>query len=518
MLARSAVSDGSATSYDVPSSNADLTQVRPAESSVARLRTRASLADKQAHRHGRAYRRRVVTADAVVLLVTGAAAELLTRLITGFSGSALPVAGWWVGLAAAWMVTLTAVRSRDMALAGVGAEEYRRVFAASAMVLGLFALADVMLEATVSRTHLAIAFTLGVVGILTGRHLLRKDLRKRRSRGDYVTRVLVLGKREAAQIVCQSFARAPDAGYRVVGLCVPDFDGEFGEEVLTDNGLVPIIGDDTVVKAALRFTGADALAVAAAEHLGHENMRRLAWRMQSLNTELLVIPGVTDIAGHRLRMLPIDNLPLLRIDAPPLHDGTSMHAKRLLDLALGTAGLIAAAPVIALAALLVRLEDGGPAFFRQERVGMRGRHFKILKLRTMRQGGEPAVDSPAAGGPAVFNAKAGGVRITRVGRFLRATSLDELPQLLNVLGGSMSLVGPRPLVVGEAESVEHFLARRALVKPGMTGLWQVSGRSDVTDDERVRLDHSYVDNWSVAQDLMIIWRTVRAVVKREGAY
>ncbi|MCK0176872.1 sugar transferase [Mycolicibacterium sp. F2034L] len=460
----------------------------------------------------------MVAVDAVILLVAGTVADLITRFADGTAGpfsprDLLP----WCALAAAWMLALSVVRSRDMSLAGIGAEEYRRVLTASGVVLGIAALTDVMLMTTVSRLHLGLAFVLGVAGLLTGRHLLRTDLRRRRRRGDYVTRVVVLGSADSAQLISQSFARQPDAGYEVVGLCVPGFTGEFGDEVLTPTGVVPVIGDDTVVKAALRYTGADALAVAAAEQLGHENMRTLAWRMESMHIELLVVPGVTDVAGHRLRMLPVDNLPLFRIDAPPLHDGSSMHAKRALDLILGTAGLIVAAPVIALAALAVRLDDGGPPFFRQQRVGLGGRSFWMVKLRTMK----PTPDAPAAPGRggAVFNGKAGDdARITRVGKFLRATSLDELPQLLNVVGGSMSLVGPRPLVVGEAESVEHFLARRALVKPGMTGLWQVSGRSDVADSERVRLDHSYVDNWSVAADLMIIWRTVRAVLKRDGAY
>ncbi|WP_422744388.1 sugar transferase [Mycobacterium sp. WMMD1722] len=479
------------------------------------------MARGQAHRHNRAYRRRVLIADALVLVTTGVSAELITRPTGAAALEHAPIVGHllpWLGLVVTWMAALAVVQSRDMSLAGVGAEEYRRVLAASAVVLGLATLTVVMVQATVSRMHLLLAFSLGVVGLLAGRHSLRWDLRRRRRRGECVTRVLVLGKLDAAQLVCQSLARQPDAGFQVVGFCVPGFDGEFGEEVLTPTGLVPIIGDDTVVKAALKYTAADALVVAAAEHLGHENMRTLAWRMQSMNTELLVVPGVTDVAGHRLRMLPIDDLPLLRIDAPPLQDGTSMHAKRVLDLVIGTVGLVAAAPVIALAALAIRLDDRGPAFFKQQRVGLGGRHFEIIKLRTMRQSDDSAPAGPATALPGVFNAKAGDARITRVGRFLRATSIDELPQLVNVLSGSMSLVGPRPLVAGEAGAVEYFLARRALVKPGMTGLWQVSGRSDVSDDERVRLDHSYVDNWSVAQDLMIIWRTVRAVLRREGAY
>jgi lipopolysaccharide/colanic/teichoic acid biosynthesis glycosyltransferase len=182
--------------------------------------------------------------------------------------------------------------------------------------------------------------------------------------------------------------------------------------------------------------------------------------------------------------------------------------------------LMAAMPIILMAAVAIKLDDRGPVLFRQERVGLRGNRFRIFKLRTMVGDADARrdVELVAVTDSGVFFKSACDSRVTRVGRFLRASSIDELPQLFNVLGGSMSVVGPRPLVPGEGESVEDFIERRKLVKPGMTGLWQISGRSDLSEDERIRLDHSYVDNWSCVMDLIIVWRTVRAVLKREGAY
>jgi exopolysaccharide biosynthesis polyprenyl glycosylphosphotransferase len=494
---------------------------RPQDDSLAQLRTRASAAEAQVHHWKRAYRRRVLIADFVVLLVTVSAADILSRFIGEDGAADRPGFNQHTVLSMflviVWMGALGVMRSRDISLVGIGAEEYRRVVSATVWVFGMTAVGTLLVKVEISRVHLGIALVLGLSGLILARHLQRRDLARRRRNGDYVTRVVVLGKLESARVLCESFARSPEAGYRVVGLCVPDFDGEFGREVLMPTGLVPILGDDSVVKSALRFAGADALAVAAAEHLGHQNMKKLAWRMQSMNTELIVVPGVTDVAGHRLRMRPIDNLPLFHIDAPPQHDSPSMFAKRLLDITLGIMAVLAAFPIMIAAGIAIKLEDGGPMFFRQERVGFGGKRFKIIKLRTM---SAAAPSSGQDGKAGVFHGKSASEnpRITRVGGLLRRTSIDELPQLFNVVGGSMSLVGPRPLVVGEAESVEHFVARRALVKPGMTGLWQISGRSDLNDDERVRLDHSYVDNWSVMQDLMIIWRTVRAALQRRGAY
>ena len=180
--------------------------------------------------------------------------------------------------------------------------------------------------------------------------------------------------------------------------------------------------------------------------------------------------------------------------------------KRLIDVALAAAGLAVAAPVMAATAALVYADVGRPLLFRQPRAGLRGRVFEVRKFRTMKDAigrdGRPLPD---------------GERLTRIGRFLRATSLDELPQLINVIRGEMSLVGPRPLPADDGDFLGD-VRRRLLVRPGMTGLWQVSGRSDLSWDEAVRLDLYYVDNWSLAYDLAILWRTVGVVLARKGAY
>ena len=471
-----------------------------------------------------AYHRRVIAVDALVIIAVVTLAQVG---IFGLSPTDHSNEHWnWQGLTAlsvilttSWLIALELQQSRDISLVGVGTEEYRRLVSATVGIFGLVAVSGLLLEVDMSRSYLGIALLLGLIGLVIGRHCLRRRLGRQRLRGEFITRVVVLGKPDSVHVLCESFARAPEAGYRVVGVCIPDYDGEVGDEIMATTGAVPVLGDGNAIESALRLASADALAVAAVEHLGYRNMKKLLWRLESMGTDLIVVPGVTDVAGPRLRMRPIDNLPLFHI-APPHQDGPSALGKRLFDLAFGTVALMVALPIIGLAALAIKLDSDGPVVFRQERVGHRGKRFRLIKLRTMTVDADArkAAERVTVAHTGVFFKSASDSRITRVGRFLRATSIDELPQLLNVLGGSMSMVGPRPLVPGEGESVEDFVERRGHVKPGITGLWQISGRSDVSEEERVRLDHSYVDNWSCVQDLMIVWRTVRAVLKREGAY
>ena len=491
--------------------------------SLDRLLTTAPAAQAQGRQWRHTHRRRILVVDSLILVSAVSIAQIVTFLEP--MANQTEHAGWQrvtlfsAILVTCWLVALGLLQTREISLVGIGTEEYRRVVSATAWVFGLTAVVILVLDAQVSRGHLVTALLFGVSGLIIGRHCVRRYLARRRMHGEFITRVLVLGKPDSVRVLCESFLRSPATGYRVVGACIPDFEGAVGEEVVTPKGVVPVLGGDRSVEAALSMSGADALAVTAVEHVGHRRMRQLAWRLQSMGTDLIVVPGVTDIAGHRLRMSPIDNLPLFHI-APPHLEGPSAVAKRLFDLVFGTLAIFAAVPLMVLAALAIKLDDRGTVMFRQVRVGYQGKPFRIFKFRTMTVDAETRMDAERAStsDSGIFYKSACDSRMTRVGRILRATSIDELPQLFNVLSGEMSIVGPRPLVPGEGESVEDFVERRGLVKPGITGLWQISGRSDVSEEERIRLDHSYVDNWSYVQDLMIVWRTVRAVLKREGAY
>lgn len=473
----------------------------------------------------RSYRNRVRALDAIAITVAVAIAQFVRFGIPQPTDPAEMMA--WnnvtifsAAIAVMWFTLLGLQKSRDVSLVGIGIEEYRRVILATAWVFGVVATTGLLTQQQMARGYLVIALPLGLFGLLVGRHLLRRHLARKRSRGEFNTRLLVLGKPESIESLCGCLARVPSAGYSVVGACIPGFTGETGTGVPTSAGVVPVLGDENAVEQAIVLTRADALAVTVVEQLGQERVRRLAWRLDELHVDMIVVPGMTDVAGPRLKIRPIDNLPLFHV-ARPRHETPSIYGKRIFDVVFGTAALLLVMPVMVLAALAIKLEDGGPAFFRQERVGHRAKHFRIVKFRTMVTDAESVKDTERTNtgqADSVFYKSASDSRITRIGRFLRKTSIDELPQLFNVLAGTMSIVGPRPLIPGEGGTVEQFVERRALVKPGMTGLWQVSGRSDVSAEERIRLDHSYVDNWSCVLDLVIVWRTLRVVLKREGAY
>jgi exopolysaccharide biosynthesis polyprenyl glycosylphosphotransferase len=248
-------------------------------------------------------------------------------------------------------------------------------------------------------------------------------------------------------------------------------------------------------------------------------LRRLGWELEDTQAELLLAPAVTEIVGPRVRIRPVSGLPLLHMERPELR-GVRRLTKEAFDRISATVGILLLAPILVSIALAVKASSRGPMLFRQERVGRGGRTFTMLKFRSMVVEADSMVDRLAAhsDGNGVLFKKRTDPRVTRVGRVLRRYSLDELPQLFNVLRGDMSLVGPRPPLQREVEQYGRDMHRRFLVKPGLTGLWQVSGRSDLSWDDSVRVDVRYVENWSLTFDFMILWKTVGAVVRGSGAY
>ena len=495
--------------------------------SDGRLPKQAPQAKAHGHQWKRVYRLRLVLVDTFVVVAAVILASIgrfgMPAVDNPYGGEGwVFVAFYSLALVVVWLAALAFVQSRDLSLAGLGAEEYRRVVTATAWVFGIIAAGGLLLHEQIARGYLLIALPVGLIGLITGRYLLRRHLAKMRSHGEFTNHVVVLGKPYSIIALCNSFDRSKFAGYKVIGACVLDVDDEIGDALETSAGEVPILGDVRSVEEALRTTNADALAVAAVERLGHEQIRRLAWRLDLLRVDMIVVPGMTDIAGPRLKVRPIDNVPLFHIARPKHDSGPAGYGKRLFDLAFASVALVLLIPVFIAVALAIKLDDRGPVFFRQERPGLHGRPFRILKYRTMSidpDASKHAERAPVEPLEEIFFCKSeSDNRVTRVGRFLRKTSLDEIPQVFNVLAGDMSIVGPRPLIPGEGLMVEYYMERRALVKPGITGLWQISGRSAVSAEERIRLDHSYVDNWSLLGDMVIVLRTVRVVLDRGGAY
>jgi exopolysaccharide biosynthesis polyprenyl glycosylphosphotransferase len=284
-------------------------------------------------------------------------------------------------------------------------------------------------------------------------------------------------------------------------------------------GGVPVVGDVDKIVQAVDTVGAHVVAVVSHPDLAGGSLRRLSWALEERGVELVVSPGIVEVAGPRLSIRPVAGLSLLHLERPTF-GGARRVVKTVFDRVLATVLLVLVSPLVGALALAVRLTSPGPVFFRQERVGVDGRRFTMLKFRSMVVDAEqrrPALGELDQGNGPLFKIHSD-PRVTRVGALLRRFSLDELPQLINVVRGDMSLVGPRPPLPEEVAAYDDVAVRRLRVRPGMTGLWQVSGRSDLSWEESLRLDLRYVDNWSMALDLSILWRTWRAVFRGAGAY
>ncbi len=425
----------------------------------------------------------------------------------------------WAAFSLYWLVMLGLHRSRDPRLMGAGVEEYRRVLRATFNIFGLVTISSVLVKYPISRFTLGLLLAVGLVALWANRAVTRAWLNRRRARGELTFKVVVLGGDAAALNLAENFSGDIALGYRVVGVCVPGYVGPPGTSIEVAERPIPILGSEEDIVTAVLKSGADTVAVTATEHLGPNKMRELTWRLGELGVNLLVAPGVFDVDQTRVRTRPAGSVPLIHL-AEPQYRGASRLHKVLFDRIGALLLLVVFSPVLLACAAAVKLNSRGPVFYCAERVGVNSRPFRMIKFRSMAVGADQMLAgliSQNDGAGPLFKMRKD-PRVTAVGRVLRRTSLDELPQLFNVLLGEMSLVGPRPPLRREVEEYSEIVMRRLLVKPGMTGLWQVSGRSDLPWDEAVRLDLSYVENWSMISDISILWRTFRAVARREGAY
>lgn len=422
-------------------------------------------------------------------------------------------------LAVVWWIMLGAWNSRQSRILGAGTDEYKRVAAASLWLFGLVAIVSYVFRIDTARGYVGIALPAGLFGLLMGRWLLRQHLSVHRQEGRSMSRLMLVGGPSAVAHLAASLERAKEAGYLPIAAYTPAVhDGPAFE---AESGL-PVMGskpDAASILQAIERCSADAVALSAGVQLHPRTLRHLGWELAARNVGMIMAPALTDIAGPRIHTQQVAGLPLIHVTTPTLEGGQRV-AKRLFDIVVSGILILLTSPVMAVIACVVRMDSRGPVLFRQERVGQEGTHFRMLKFRSMVQDAEHRLDELAhrnEGSGVLFKMR-NDPRVTTVGRFLRRYSLDEVPQLFNIFAGSMSLVGPRPPLPREVEAYEHDMRRRLLVKPGLTGLWQVSGRSNLSWQDSVRLDLYYVENWSLAGDLVIMLRTVRAVFRSTGAY
>lgn len=466
-------------------------------------------------RHAPAWVRRysiaLLVAETLAALAAGGAAVL-----TREGGLNLSNSLFWgaAAMVVAWPALLVATGAHTERVFGMGSDEYRRVGRAGLLLLAFAGFVSYAAALDLSRALVVVAVPALTLGTMVIRYAARIHLHRQRAIGRHTKRVVVVGRGGAVLELVQRLRREKYAGFDVIAACVTPED----RTRVADLAGVPVGGLDDVVNTAARLH-ADTIAVTSASETAAQYLRQLSWQLEGTGIELLVAPGLMEVAGPRLHIRPFEGLPLLSVEQPRF-EGWTRLVKGAVDRGLAVAAILLLAPVLACIAVAVRVTSTGPVLFRQERVGVNGQTFTMLKFRSMVVDADVRLEALQASNISdglLFKMR-DDPRVTSVGKWLRRLSLDELPQLFNVLAGTMSLVGPRPPLPNEVANYDSQVRRRLLVKPGLTGLWQISGRSDLPWEEAVRLDLRYVENWSLTLDLLILWKTCRAVLSSSGAY
>jgi exopolysaccharide biosynthesis polyprenyl glycosylphosphotransferase len=462
----------------------------------------------------RGFRTRLFATDALIIAVVVAGVFIARTTSEGFAAL-----GYWVVpllLIALWLVSMGVFHTRDSRVLCTGAAEYKRVISSSTMTFGLLAIAFVITQAEFTRWYFIVALPLGTILLLLNRWGWRRWLTNQGRAGQSLSQVLVVGQGPDVDYVVRQIASKSSAAYTVVGAVVAE-DGATPPSQLP--GGIPVTTDIDNVAATAARLGADAVVVAGTPSGRADFVRNLAWELEGTATELILATGLANVAGPRIHLRPMEGLPLIHVEIPQFEGGKHV-LKRAFDIAVSGVALIVLSPLLAVLAIIVKLDSPGPALFRQERVGRDGQSFTIVKFRSM----VTTATTDLAGlldsneGAGVLFKMKNDPRVTRFGRFMRKHSLDELPQLWNIFVGDMSVVGPRPPLPDEVRGYETHVHRRLYIRPGLTGMWQVNGRSNLGWEESVQLDLYYVENWSLIGDLMIMWRTVRVLVNPTGAY
>ena len=453
------------------------------------------------------FRRRLIITELTILISSTLVGLLLSaRAVESSLDPIFAVYSMPLIITGTWCAVLVLRGAYDQRIIGLGTEEVQRVVSATLITFAFVAGVSYLLRADISRAYAFISLPLGLILIIAARFFWRGWLYRARAKGRFMSRTVIVGNGQVADELQEWLTEGSYAGYLVVARYPsPKNDGDL---VTWVDGLDAVLSENN----------ASAVALAPADDSPSGALSQLAWRLEGRQIDLLIAPGMLDIAGPRLSVRPVAGLPLLHMDEAILSRPQRL-SKRSLDLIVGALMVLVLSPIMICCALAVGLTSRGPVIFRQTRIGRGGNAFTMYKFRTMHENADALrqqlreqhdQDDP------MFKLK-DDPRITTPGKFLRRWSLDELPQLFNVLGGSMSLVGPRPHPIDDVGRYKVDAYRRLALKPGLTGLWQVEGRSDLDWEQALQLDVYYVERWSLSGDLILLARTIRAVAQGRGA-
>lgn len=449
------------------------------------------------------YRTRLLISDAVVLVwvVYG------TQIVWFGTGNAqlsllrdlrFTAVSYWLTsaiLVALWLLALSLADTRTPGVVGTGMTEYVRVIDSSLVLFGVIAIVAFLFRVDIARGYLLISLPAGILLLLLVRWLWRQWLVAKRRVGKCASGVILIGSPASVAQVGHELQQRRDTGYLVVGACLPPDDHEAG--IPTTDADIPVLGTFDDLTRVLDDTGADTVLVTSSDALPPEKVKQISWSLEAGRQHLLLAPGIADVAGPRIHTRPVSGLPLVHVETPRFSPG-QRFGKRMADLIMSLVAVVVISPLLGILALAVKLSSPGPVCVRETRIGYHGRPFTMLAFRTAREDDDGTVP-------------------TALGRWMHRHTLDDLPQLFNVIGGTMSLVGPRPPLPGEVETYTDASLRRFLVKPGITGLSQISGRENLAWEDAVRLDLSYVENWSLAGDVAIVIKSAKAALLGRAA-
>jgi exopolysaccharide biosynthesis polyprenyl glycosylphosphotransferase len=466
------------------------------------------------------YASRVLITDAVAIYIAVFTAYVVrfdgegsARVSGEFSPSYIVVS---IVLMWAWIAALLIGRTQERRAIGDGPTEYQRVASVTWRLFAAIAVVAYLLRMEIGRSFLGIAFPLGLGLILLGRVVWRSWLTHQRAGGAFVSKVLVVGHRKKAERFLVDIRANNSSGFVVVGVCLPE--AEMGDQKIEG---APVLGSMDEAGGLAKHHAVDMVAVVGSDAITADAVKVLGWDLEGAGIDLALTTALGDIAGPRVVVQPVNGLPLIYVDEPHF-SGPKYALKSVVDWIVAFLITVALFPLLAVVAASVAVTSPGGVFYSQERIGVRGQTFRMLKFRSMTSDAhdrlQEVLESQGQGDVGLFYKPKNDPRVTPVGRFIRKHSIDELPQLFNVLRGEMSLVGPRPQIDQEVALYDRKAHRRLLVKPGLTGLWQVSGRSELTPEEGIRMDVYYVENWTLFGDLVILARTARVVLTGEGAY
>lgn len=463
---------------------------------------------------------RIIVADLIAVAIANWVAWMTRSRFTSENlaifGQHFPYSVLALVSAPAMIACLAMGGAYNRSIIGSSPLEYSRVTRIVTATLTVVCATSFLGKVAVSRGIIAVFFPMLLLTLMVGRYVVRKNLHRSRAKGKNLHRLVLVGRRPAVSNLTAHLRRSPHAGYKVIGAYMPGADER---PVTLDEPGVVVLGEPDQLLEDLAHLEIDAIALSGGQLFEKESLRSLAWRLHGSGITLLMAPDMVDIAGPRIVSRPAAGLPMLLVDEPRT-TGVAQTLKSLLERSTAFVALILISPFLAAIALIVKFTSPGPVFYSQTRVGRNHNVFQMLKFRSMVEGADELLDH------LVDENEHDGVlfkiqhdpRITRIGSFIRRFSIDELPQLWNVVRGDMALVGPRPPLPSEVAKYGTDVSRRLMVKPGITGLWQVSGRSDLSWEDTVRLDLYYVENWSLSLDMVILAKTVKAVITGDGAY